>query len=355
MIRRPPALDLAAGVVVLVLLVAQRLGEGVDAPLALTLLLSSVVAGSSAWARTAPLTAYAVGSAALAGEALLVSPGALTPFVNLLGIYLLGLHATRGRALLGPVILLPGVAAYFADAKQRATGIPFGVVAVWMLAWAVAYAAARRAEERESTRQRMRDQAVTDERARIARELHDLVGHTLTVMVVQAGAGRVVLDADVEQARELLATIETTGREAMDELDRVLGALEEREDGQSGLADLPLLAQRLAGAGVAVSLEIDPRTAQLPRSLDHSAYRIVQEALTNALSHGRASAATVRIERAERELKVEVVDDGSGSGSYVPGRGLLGVAERATVLGGAAEHGPVRTGGFRVAASIPLP
>nr|WP_279590944.1 histidine kinase [Modestobacter marinus] len=314
-----------------------------------------MAAGALAWARTAPLTSYVVGTAALAAEALLVAPGTLTPYVNLLGVYLLGLYGSRTHALWGPVVLLAGIAAYFAGGRPAAAGVPVGVVAVWLLAWAFAYRTARRGEERDAARLALRDEAVAEERARIAQELHDLLGHTLTVMVVQAGAGRVVLDTEPARARALLETIESTGREAMDELDRLLSALGEQAADPPGMADLPRLVARLAEAGVAVRLDVAPGADDVPRSLHSSAYRIVQEALTNALNHGAASSAIVRVARVGGALTLEVVDDGRAPHAYAPGRGLIGIAERAAVLGGSVEHGPTAAGGFRVSASLPVP
>ena len=352
-------MDAALAGLALVAMVAERISSRstLDAPLPVALALTVVIAGCLTARRRAPLAAYLVGTAALATEALWVSPSPITPYVNLVGLYSVGLYATRARALCGAAVILPGVLAYFARTDAPAA-VSAGVAFTWLLAWAAGYSAARRRERQEAARRRMRREAIADERTRIARELHDLVGHTLTVMLVHAGAARVVLDSSPEQAREILLRVEQTGREALDELDHVLGVLRRDDDAdlQPGLAELPHLAQRMTEAGMDVAVRIEPPAQHLPRSLDVSAYRIVQEALTNALRHGRATAASVTVGCDGTSVQLDVRDDGQGpQPGYQPGRGLLGIAERVAVFAGAVEHGAVAGGGFRVRAALPLP
>jgi signal transduction histidine kinase len=177
-------------------------------------------------------------------------------------------------------------------------------------------------------------------------------------MLVRAGAARVVLDSSPEQAREILLGVEQTGREALEEMDHVLGVLRRDDDVdlRPGLSELPHLAQRLTEAGMDVAVRIEPSAQHLPRSLDVSAYRIVQEALTNALRHGRARTASVTVGCDGTSVRLDVRDDGQGpQPDYRPGRGLLGIAERAAVFAGAVEHGAGAGGGFRVRAELPLP
>jgi signal transduction histidine kinase len=291
--------------------------------------------------------------------ALWLTPGGWSPLANLLGLFSVGYYATARRALWGPVIMLPGIAAYFVGVETAvAPALPAGVVFAWLLTWAFGYAGARRRERQEGDRRLLRHDAVYDERHRIARELHDLIGHTMSVMLVRTGAARVVLDNDPDKAREILAGVERTGREALDELDRVLGVLR-RDDGtdlQPGLAELPRLVERTGEAGMDVTVRVDPPQPHLPGSIDLSAYRIVQEGLTNAFRHGRASSAAVVVRCDGRRVEVEVTDDGVGPPpSYQPGRGLLGIAERAAVFGGTVEHGRGDEGGFRIRAVLPLP
>ena len=321
--------------------------------------LAVVIGGSLAFRRSLPVGSYAVGTAALAVEALWLTPRGFSSFVNLVGLFSVGYYAGRRRALWGPPIMLAGVAANFAgEPAPVPAAVPAGVVFGWMCVWAVGYAGARQRERQEDDRRLMRRDAVVDERHRIARELHDLIGHTMSVMLVRTGAARVVLDRDPDQAREILAGVERTGREALDELDRVLGVLR-RDDGtdlQPGLAELPRLVERTAEAGMVVTVQVEPAQPRLPGSIDLSAYRIVQEALTNAFRHGRATSATVTVRCDARRVEVEVVDDGAGPApAYRPGRGLLGIGERAAVFGGTIEHGRYDGGGFRVRAVLPLP
>jgi signal transduction histidine kinase len=212
----------------------------------------------------------------------------------------------------------------------------------------------------------MRRQAIADERSRLARELHDLVGHTVNVMVVQAGAARLVLDRDRAKAREIVTSLEFTGRQALAELDRMLGVL--RRDGPHAgagtpldqdlsmprIADLPQLAQRMTAAGLRVTVRIGPPFPQVPRSVEMSAYRIVQEALTNSLKHGAARSAIVTVRLDRRGLDIAVSDDGSGPpDGYQPGRGLLGISERVSAFGGSLQHGRSERGGFQLRAVLP--
>ncbi|MBB5872994.1 signal transduction histidine kinase [Allocatelliglobosispora scoriae] len=349
-------LDVALAAGMLAGMVADQLGMAAELGpmLPVAIVYAAVIAGSLALRRRAPVTAYAIGTAALAGEALWVMSDGLAPYANIIGLYSVGLYATRGRALWGPVLVLPGVLAYFARLDSSPT-LPVGVLFAWLLAWAAGFSGARRRERQEAARSLLRFTAVAEERARIARELHDLIGHTVNVMLVQAGAGRVVLDSDPGKARELLLSVEQTGRDALDELDRVLGALRQDTgpDQQPGLAELARLAQRMAAAGMAVTVLVEPSVGELPRSVDLSAYRIVQEALTNALRHGRAARATVSVSRNGPDLRLEVADAGRGPlPGYRPGRGLLGIAERAALFAGTVEHGRGDGGGFRVRAAL---
>ncbi|MGW4893508.1 sensor histidine kinase [Kitasatospora sp. NPDC004240] len=390
-----PAPDTALAAAFVAVMAYERVTAGLSPTvLPAALALSAAVAGPLALRRRAPLAAYLTGSAALSVEALFVLPSPVSPYANLIGLYSLGLHATRRRAQVAPVIVLFGMAAYFTDldGPGRYAEIPAGVLFLWLLAWAVGYGTARRQEERDAARRLLRRRVAAEERARLARELHDLVGHTVSLMLVQAGAARRLLDRDPDRTRELITGVEQTGREALDELDRILGLLRrtapatavdtadaadrtdgtDRADGtdgadradespslQPGLADLPRLAERVRRTGLRVTVRIDPATPGLPRTVDVSAYRIVQEALTNTVRHARAEHAEVTVRRGGagpgERLDIEVRDDGRGAAAgCVPGRGLLGIAERVSILGGRVEHGGAERGGFRVRAELPL-
>jgi signal transduction histidine kinase len=359
--RLPPlVVDLAIAIAFFVAMVIGRITAADDLGdrFLAALLLNVVVAGSLVWRRHYPVTSFLVNTAGLIVEAVFVGPGPLTPYANLIGLYSMGYYATRARAWLGPVLVLPGVFGYFAG-RVDDVGLlaPITVTFSWMLAWAAGYGAARRKERNEATRRLMRREAIIAERVRIARELHDVVGHTVNAMLVQAGASRMVLDTDPERARELLASIERTGRDALTELDRVLGVLRADDDVQPGLAELDRrVVAPLVYGGLAVRVDIDPAARGLPRSLDLSTYRIVQEALTNAVKHGRAHTVEVTVRVADGSVRIRVHDDGRGPApGYQPGRGLLGITERVAVFGGTVEHGRDADSGFTLRAELPLP
>ncbi|MEO5679220.1 MAG: sensor histidine kinase [Acidimicrobiales bacterium] len=217
----------------------------------------------------------------------------------------------------------------------------------------------------EAEREAQARRATADERTRIARELHDVVAHSVSVMTVQAGAARRVLDraAADPAVREAMATIETTGREALAELRRVVGVL--REDGESaglgpqpGVADLPALVARAQDAGLSVDLSIEGEPRPLPSGVDLSAYRIVQEALTNAFKHAGPARARVRVCYGTDAVEVQVVDDGRGAAADPPppggGNGLVGMRERVTLFGGELKAGPRGGGGYEVKARLPV-
>jgi signal transduction histidine kinase len=251
--------------------------------------------------------------------------------------------------------------------------INMGVVAAaWLLGhFAHNYRAyAARLEERTAELERARTElarrAVVEERLRLARELHDVVAHAMSVIAVQSGVGAHVADSRPEEVGKALAAIEATSRSALTELRRLLGVL--RQDSEPpgslapvpGLADLEVLLAEVAKAGLAVSLRVEGTPAPLPAGVDLSAYRIVQEALTNVVKHGGPARAQVTIRYRDRELTVEVTDDGRGGAAVASddrrgtGHGLIGMRERVAAFGGDLEVGPRPGGGFRVAARLPL-
>ncbi|MFJ6987743.1 MULTISPECIES: sensor histidine kinase [unclassified Streptomyces] len=357
------AVDLLPALALFPAMVVVRFGarERPDGPWWAAVALAAVLAASLAARRRAPLTAYATGTAALVTEALWLGPGPLTPVVNLIGVYCLGLYAAPRRAELGALLVPPAVLAHFAPEDPPAA-LPVAVVLIWLLVWAAGHGTARRRREARELRERARRDAVLGERVRIAREVHDLVGHSVNAMLVQAGAGRFVLGTDPDRTRELLLSVERTGRDALAELDRLLGVLRAddvlHDDADDDPAGLARLAHTLADAGLAVRLRVAPEVGALPTDLRASVHRIVQEALTNALRHGRARAAEVTVGRAGdgRTLLVRVVDEGRGPAPhYRPGRGLRGIGERAAALGGHVEHGPSHGGGFALTVGVPLP
>jgi signal transduction histidine kinase len=207
--------------------------------------------------------------------------------------------------------------------------------------------------------------AVSDERSRIARELHDVIAHSVSVMVVQAGAARRLLGRQPERAGEAMREVEGSGREALTELRRLLGVLAARPDElvlapQPGLGQLDALVQRVDAAGIPVDLRIVGAPRPLPPGLDLAAYRIVQEALTNVVKHAAGARTEVVVEYGDRDLRLAVVDAGGAGGAGTPdgqagaGRGLLGMHERAAAYGGDVEALAQPDGGFAVRARLPL-
>jgi len=221
-------------------------------------------------------------------------------------------------------------------------------------------AAAAAAEQAEQV-----SRALADERAQIARDLHDIVAHAMSVIAVRSGVARMVIDSDPEQARDALAIIEITTRRALHEMRLLVGMLRDPGDRPAelspvpGLADLDRLLADTAVAGVAAELDVKGEVRPLPPAAGLSAYRIVQEALTNVVRHAGPTHARVRIGYLPAELSIEVTDDGPRGQAPRPiaraggGHGLIGMRERAALFGGKLEAGPY-AGGFRVRASLPL-
>jgi signal transduction histidine kinase len=215
------------------------------------------------------------------------------------------------------------------------------------------------AAQREAAHREAAQRAIEEERARIARELHDVVAHSVSVMVIQSGAVRHRLDGDHPREREALEGVERAGREALDEMRRMLGILRSSGDQpslepQPGMGELAGLAEQMRTAGLPVELLVTGDRS-LPAGLGLTVYRIVQEALTNVLKHAGPARARVTISIGERSVIVEVVDDGSGSAEGTgTGHGLVGMRERVGIYGGTLTTGRREDGGFAVRAELPL-
>jgi signal transduction histidine kinase len=238
------------------------------------------------------------------------------------------------------------------------------------IGWLAGFALRERVEEAEAAEERARHAereresaarvAVAEERARIARELHDIVAHAVSVMVLQVGAVRHKLPDALAENREALEGVEQAGRTALTEMRRLLGAM--RNDGddveltpQPGLDTLDALLEEIGRAGLPVRLHLDGEPFPLPRALDLSAYRIVQEGLTNALRHARAGHADVTIRYGPDDVQIEVRDDGEGdSASDGHGHGLVGIRERVKIYGGDMTAGSAAGGGFVLRTRLPL-
>jgi signal transduction histidine kinase len=220
----------------------------------------------------------------------------------------------------------------------------------------------RLAKELEQEREERARLAVVEERGRIAREMHDVVAHSLGVIVVQAGGARLQLDDEPEETRRALEVIEQTGRQSLSEIRGLLGRL--RDDDEMALAPAPGLAQleqlvaRASDAGLKVGLRVEGSPRPLPPGVDLSAYRIVQEALTNAIKHAGPAEATVVLRYGAHDVTIEIADDGSGEGAPdLPsgGHGLVGMRERVALHGGEIAAGPRAGRGYSVSARLPVP
>jgi signal transduction histidine kinase len=248
-----------------------------------------------------------------------------------------------------------------------AAALPFVfLVPSWLLGDVVRAGRVEAARRAESSARSLRHReerlraAAADERRHVARELHDVVAHAVSVMVVQAGAARQVIRTSPAQAEESMLAVETTGREAMNELRRFLGTLTDDDEAaglapQPGIAEISALLERVREAGLPASLEVDGVPRSIPASLEVAVYRIVQEALTNALRYARRAATLVRLSWEREQLRVEILDDGpTAAAAEGTGRGLVGMRERATLVGGRLEAGPRVGGGYAVRAWLPL-
>jgi signal transduction histidine kinase len=284
--------------------------------------------------------------------------GGSTLMALLVASYSVGAYAERAGAAVGLAAVLALIVPYSADVADFA----FGVVVLggaWLAGRMVrrekllADALARVQAERERA-------AVAEERARIARELHDVVAHSVSTIVVQAEAGEALLDREPERAREAFDSIRGAGRQALVELRRMLGLLRRDEEElalvpQPSLEHLDALVEHVRGVGLPVRVEVEGQPRRLPPGVDLSAYRIVQEALTNALKHGGRARAVVRVRYGAHDLQLEVLDDGPGaSNGAVGGHGLAGMRERVRLYGGEIETGRRPEGGYAVRARLPV-
>ncbi|MFC8722665.1 sensor histidine kinase [Kitasatospora sp. NPDC057198] len=244
-----------------------------------------------------------------------------------------------------------------------------GVTAFVALAVPFAWLAGRFVRQREEYRRELlvqaESRAVTAERLRIGRELHDMVAHGIGVVAIQAGAGARVIDGSPERAREALLAIEATSRETLRGLRQLLGLLREPQAGAgaeaepspgAGLADLERLVATTARAGVRVEVRVSGERRPLPPAVDRSAFRIVQESVANVVRHAGTDRCEVTVDFRPGELRLTVRDDGPGSAAPVAGSGygIRGMRERVALLGGRLDAGPLPAGGFRVTAHLPL-
>ena len=282
----------------------------------------------------------------------------------LIAMYTLGGQASGRVALaglaLGVVLVAAGVSA---SASANVTDYALGLVIVGV-PWAVGRVIRERGAQitrLETDQEERARRAVADERGRIARELHDVVAHSMGVMVVQAQAAERILAADPARSREALRQIQVTGREGLEEMHRLVGILRESSttgiEPQGSLRHLDTLLEQLGSAGLSVEASVQGDVTTLPPGVDLAAYRIVQEALTNTLKHAPGATARVHLECSQRELRIAVEDQGgsaSNGSAAGSGNGLIGMRERALLYGGELAAGPREGGGYAVTARLEL-
>jgi signal transduction histidine kinase len=280
----------------------------------------------------------------------------------LCSIYALTVWATPRLFAIGAAVMaLPPLVAIAIRGEPKG-GVSFTAITlvVMLLVRRVVGDRERRAQIAERERDLVAREAVVEERARIARELHDVIAHHVSMIVLQAGAERRLLDGANTSTQEVLATVERTGRSALTEMRRLLGMLRTDADEpltpQPGLKDVPTLATQLREAGLPVELHIEGERRELPVGIELSAYRIVQEALTNALKHAGDAKASVNIRYGSDSLELEIADDGPGTSTPMPsgGHGLLGMRERVALYGGRLDAGRRPSGGFAVRVLLPI-
>jgi signal transduction histidine kinase len=326
--------------------------------------------------RRFPLAVLATSVASgLAFAALDLSPDLLW-MTLLVAVYSVAAYGSRWVSLAGLVVAELGWAALqLTPGRFQAPTVISNallIAAVWLLGHFVGVRRLNvlqleeRTAELEQAREELARRAVVEERLRLARELHDVVAHAMSVIAVQSGVGAHVANTQPKEARRSLAAIEATSRAALEELRRLLGVLRQEDEPQGdlapvpGLADLDSLLAEVSKAGLAVKLQVNGTRPPLPAGVDLSAYRIVQEALTNVVKHAGPAHAQVVVGYRDQDVTVEVIDDGRGApvsasdGQVGTGHGLIGMRERVAAFSGELEVGPRPGGGFRVAARLPL-
>jgi signal transduction histidine kinase len=281
----------------------------------------------------------------------------------LLAVYNAAAHTSGRDTLLAATMTF---SLYITDMLADSNGIyAEGVVFYALLfgaPWAAGWAVRRwRLSERRVEQEKARTAAaIADERARIARELHDVVAHSISVMVLQARGGRRVLQSEPADARQAFAIIERTGHQALEEMRRLLGMLRRSDEEltlapQPSLSELGTLVEQVRAAGLPVQVAIEGEAREVPPGIDVSAYRIIQEALTNALRHAGPARARVVLRYHPDDLELEIADDGPGTGdASSPGYGLIGVRERVSVYGGELHAGRRPEGGYALRVRLPL-
>ncbi len=373
-LRSPPRSDVVLAAVMTVVCVAELYAgypfedSPVAGPSAFHVATAVALGASLAWRRVHPMLLGPFVFALLAIQAqLVVRPNVFGEIlVSLLALYGVTAYATSWRAATASTLACLGFAAVLASSDtedpvgETLTLIIFGFV-IMLAGWVV-----HRQRDRAEDMQRQRDQAddrareiAASERARIARELHDVVAHGMSVVVLQARGGRRMVEHEPSRASLAFDDIERVASDCLDEMRRLLGILRAPEDEaplapQPTLGELPALVDRARASGATVDLVVAGDRRELAPAVELSAYRIAQEALTNSLKHAPGSTAHVRVDYQPLSLAVEVTDDGPGMQGGEGGHGLIGMRERVELFGGTFHAGTEPGGGFAVRARLPL-
>jgi signal transduction histidine kinase len=356
-----------------VAVVDQHKKDGPDGPLWFDVVASIAILVPFFFRRRYPFWApVAVGvlvSATSFVDAALVNDEFVAFLAGIAAAFMFGMLKERNQAVAGAAVLLGTIAIVAHNQGDHAEDFLFPAI-VFGVSWIVGYGlgqkfreadeAKERAERLEREREEQARLAVAEERARIARELHDIVGHSVSVMTVQAAGVRSLLGESQEREREALMIIEQTGREALAEMRRLVGVLRRPEEApalapQPTLERVDKLVSQAREAGLPVELRVEGEPVQLPAGVDLTAYRLVQEGLTNAIKHARAQQAEVVVRYGNGHVELTVSDDGRGDGDGEKGgNGLVGMRERVSVYGGHLDAGPRPEGGYRLHATLPL-
>lgn len=343
-------------------------------PVVSELLIAAAVAAALLWRRKNPLLMAAIvmaGAGVLLGVLTSPKDAFAVVFPVLVAAYSTGAHLELRRSLVGFVVTTGPVAAVCILNTPNDVFFPvvfFGIVP-WVVGrvirgqTALARELTEKAEREQIAREEEEARAAASERARVARELHDVLAHNLSVMVIQASAARRVAGKEPNAAVKAAGLISRTGREALGELRYVFGPVRKEDadavDASPGLSNVDKLASRAHRAGLPVQVRVEGKPVGLSPGTDLAAYRVVQEALTNTLKHARGSRATVIVRYEASDVVVEVLDDGAGAAANgnpadSGGHGLVGMRERVALYGGKLETRRRRGGGFAVSARLPV-
>jgi signal transduction histidine kinase len=351
------ALSVAAMEITSAALVARESGEPRLTVVAVALLLAETL--PLVWVRRRPELVLAVSAIAACVFGIRNYPDPFLHLGALLALYALAcLCPRRTTVIAGALTLLVAFAATALAGDADAVG--FYLVGVTVaLAWLLGWNQQTRVQELETERDFHAERVVAEERQRVARELHDIVAHRVSMMIVQSEAGGSVASGAGDDVAERFDAIAASGREALTELRRLLGVLRNQDDAdqlapQPSIDRLDSLVDEMAGAGLSVVLSVEGRVRSLPPGVELSGYRIVQEALTNSLRHAGPANVTVRLRYSDDALDLEIADDGPGRRGTSVGWGLVGIRERVAMFGGSLTVGERPGGGFLVGATLPL-